>query len=111
MPRWSSSCCEIIERAFEGMQEIVGGFDLLPKAFFERLPHDVRLGAQVEAVEQDEDGVTVRYRTQAPFQRIRRLLHMPAAVQRVSSSRLCARPTRPRPGAKREPGRGVVADS
>jgi monoamine oxidase len=56
---------EIVGRAFEDMQEIVGGFDLLPQAFFRRLRQRVRFGAAVNAIEQDEHGVTVHYRSPA----------------------------------------------
>ena len=38
---------EIIGHAFEDMQEIVGGMDRLPQAFYERLRREVRLGAHV----------------------------------------------------------------
>jgi monoamine oxidase len=56
---------EIVGRAFEDMQEIVGGFDLLPQAFFRRLRDRVRFGAAVNAIEQDEHGVTVHHRSPA----------------------------------------------
>ena len=56
---------EIVGRAFEDMQEIVGGFDLLPRAFAGALDDRIRYGAKVTAVEQDERSVTVRYRTSA----------------------------------------------
>lgn len=51
--------------AFEDMQEIVGGMDRLPNAFFERLQDHVRLGAEVHAIDQDERSVTVHVKTQA----------------------------------------------
>ncbi|MDQ6778421.1 MAG: flavin monoamine oxidase family protein [Actinomycetota bacterium] len=54
---------EIVGRAFEDMQEVVGGMDRLPHALFTRLRTRVRLGAHVFAVEQDADGVTVHYQT------------------------------------------------
>ncbi|MDQ3991956.1 MAG: flavin monoamine oxidase family protein [Actinomycetota bacterium] len=54
---------EIVGRAFEDMQEIVGGFDRLPNAFYERLKENVRFGAEVHAIEQDENSVTVSYKT------------------------------------------------
>ena len=54
---------EIVGRAFEDMQEVVGGMDRLPNAFLQGLRHHVRLGAHVFAVDQHEDGVTVRFRT------------------------------------------------
>jgi monoamine oxidase len=54
---------ETLGRAFEDMQEIAGGMDLLPGAFYRRLRRHVRLGAHVVAVEQDAEGVTVRCRT------------------------------------------------
>jgi monoamine oxidase len=53
---------EIVGRAFEDMQEVVGGMDRLPAALFARLRSRVRLGAHVFAVEQDADGVTVHFR-------------------------------------------------
>ena len=56
---------EIIGGAFVDMQEIVGGMDRLPGAFYARLKPIVRFGAQVHTVEQDADSVTVRYRTHA----------------------------------------------
>lgn len=54
---------EILGRAFEDMQEIAGGMDLLPNAFYRGLRRHVRLGAQVVAVDQDAEHVSVRYRT------------------------------------------------
>lgn len=56
---------EIVGRAFEDMQEIVGGADRLPLAFFARLKDQIRLGAHVLAVAQDDHSVSVRYRTRA----------------------------------------------
>jgi monoamine oxidase len=45
------------------MQEIAGGTDLLPRAFYAQMPDRVRFGAEVHAIEHDEDSVTVHYRT------------------------------------------------
>ena len=45
--------------------QIKGGMDLLPKAIFECLKDHVHFGAVVHAVDQDEEGVTARYRTVA----------------------------------------------
>jgi monoamine oxidase len=56
---------EIVGRAFEDMQEIVGGFDLLPNAFYSHLKEDIRFGANVHAIEQDGDSVTVRFKTES----------------------------------------------
>ncbi len=56
---------EIIGRAFDDMQEVVGGMDRLTDAFYHRLKRHVRLGARVIAFEQGEDGVTVHYATKA----------------------------------------------
>jgi len=53
---------EIVGRSFEDMQEIVGGMDLLPKAFKENLKPYVRFGAAVTAIEQSPESVTVHYR-------------------------------------------------
>lgn len=54
---------EVLGLAFEDMQEIAGGMDLLPNAFYQRLRRHVRLGAQVVAVDQNADHVTVHYKT------------------------------------------------
>ncbi|HCO02172.1 MAG TPA: amine oxidase [Actinobacteria bacterium] len=54
---------EVVGKSFEDMQEIAGGMDLLPNAFYERMPQQVRFGAEVNAIEQDDHGVTVHYRT------------------------------------------------
>ena len=53
---------EIVGQRFEDMQEIVGGMDLLPNAFYENLKPYVRFGAEVTAIEQDPDSVTVHYK-------------------------------------------------
>ena len=53
---------EIVGRSFEDMQEIVGGMDLLPRAFYESLKREVRFGAEVTAIEQSPESVTVHYR-------------------------------------------------
>ena len=54
---------EIVGRPFEDMQEIVGGIDLLPRAFYAQMKDYVRFGAEVHAIEQSADGVTVHYKT------------------------------------------------
>jgi len=51
--------------AYTDMQEIAGGMDLLPNAFFGELKDEIRLGANVFAIDQDTDGVTVHYKTEA----------------------------------------------
>ena len=56
---------EIVGHAFEDMQEIAGGMDQLPNAFYHRLRRHVRLGSQVVAIAQDREQVTVHYRTAA----------------------------------------------
>jgi monoamine oxidase len=56
---------EDLGRAFEDMQEIVGGMDLLPRAFYSQLQERIRFGAEVFAMEQDSDGVTVHFKTEA----------------------------------------------
>ena len=53
---------EIVGRSFEDMQEIAGGMDLLPDAFYQQLKPNIRFGAEVTALEQDDDSVTVHYR-------------------------------------------------
>jgi monoamine oxidase len=52
-------------RAFEDMQEIVGGMDNLPNAFYHQIPDRVRFGAEVHAIDQDADGVTVHFKTES----------------------------------------------
>jgi monoamine oxidase len=54
---------EIVGRSFEDMQEIAGGMDRLPDAFYQQLKRYIRFGAVVESIEQDEHSVTVHYRT------------------------------------------------
>ena len=56
---------EDIGRAYVDMQEIVGGMDGLPNAFYAQLQDEVHLGAEVFAIEQDPDGVKVHYKTEA----------------------------------------------
>ncbi|GAA0983334.1 FAD-dependent oxidoreductase [Acrocarpospora macrocephala] len=54
---------EIIGRAFEDMQEIVGGSDRLPTALYQQIKDQVRFGHEVHAIEQDADGVRLHVRT------------------------------------------------
>ncbi|WP_283135223.1 flavin monoamine oxidase family protein [Rhizohabitans arisaemae] len=54
---------EIIGRAFEDMQEIEGGSDRLPTAFYHELRNHIRFGHEVTAVEQDDHSVTVHVKT------------------------------------------------
>ena len=56
---------EIVGRSFEDMQEIVGGMDLLPRAFYAQVAENVRFGAEIMSIEQSPDDVTVHYRTHA----------------------------------------------
>jgi monoamine oxidase len=56
---------EDIGGAYVDMQEIAGGMDLLPNAFYDHLRDEIRLGANVFAIDQDPDGVTVHYKTEA----------------------------------------------
>jgi monoamine oxidase len=56
---------EDIGKAYVDMQEIVGGMDLLPNAFFHDLQREVHLGAEVFAIEQGVDEVIVHYKTEA----------------------------------------------
>jgi monoamine oxidase len=62
---------EDIGRAYVDMQEIEGGMDRLPNAFYERLQPEIRMGAEVFAIEQDPDGVTVHYKTEASRSSVR----------------------------------------
>ncbi|MCG5218682.1 flavin monoamine oxidase family protein [Streptosporangium sp. KLBMP 9127] len=54
---------EIIGRAFEDMQEIEGGADRLPTAFYQELKSHIRFGHEVIAIEQDDRSVTLQVRT------------------------------------------------
>jgi monoamine oxidase len=56
---------EVLGGAYTDTQEIVGGMDLLPMAFYERLKDGIHLGTEVLALEQDETSVTVHARTGA----------------------------------------------
>ena len=68
---------EDLGRAFEDMQEIVGGMDLLPRAFFGQLRERVRFGAEVHSIEQDAESVTVHFKTEAGhFSERARLRHL-----------------------------------
>jgi monoamine oxidase len=53
---------EIVGKSFEDMQEIAGGMDLLPQAFYEQVKPYVRFGAAVTSIEQDPESVTVHYK-------------------------------------------------
>ena len=52
-------------KAYEDMQEIVGGSDGLPNSFYAELADRVRFGAEVHAIDQDTDSVTVHFKTEA----------------------------------------------
>jgi monoamine oxidase len=56
---------EDLGKAFEDMQEIVGGMDLLPNAFYREVQDRMRFGAEVFAIDQDTDSVTVHYKTES----------------------------------------------
>ena len=56
---------EDIGGAYVDMQEIAGGMDHLPNAFYRELSAEVRLGSEVFAIDQDPDSVTVHYKTEA----------------------------------------------
>jgi monoamine oxidase len=62
---------EDLGKAYVDMQEIAGGMDQLPNAFFGELQREVRLGAEVFAIDQDPDSVTVHYKTEAGRYRVR----------------------------------------
>lgn len=51
--------------AYVDMQEIAGGMDRLPNAFYGHLQDEVRFGANVYALDQDADGVTVHFKTES----------------------------------------------
>ncbi|MEO7119179.1 MAG: flavin monoamine oxidase family protein [Candidatus Limnocylindrales bacterium] len=56
---------EDLGKAYVDMQEIAGGMDLLPNAFYAELQQEVRLGAEVFAIDQDPNSVTVHFKTEA----------------------------------------------
>jgi monoamine oxidase len=56
---------EDLGRAFEDMQEIVGGMDNLPNAFYREIGDRIRFGAEVHAIDQDTDSVTIHYKTES----------------------------------------------
>jgi monoamine oxidase len=56
---------EELGQAYVDMQEIVGGMDRLPEAFYRELEREVRLGTEVFAIDQDADSVSVQYKTEA----------------------------------------------
>lgn len=51
--------------AYVDMQEIAGGMDALPNAFYGHLRDETRFGANVFALDQDPDGVTVHFKTES----------------------------------------------
>jgi monoamine oxidase len=51
--------------AYVDMQEIAGGMDGLPNAFYAHLQDEVRFGANVFAIHQDPDGATVHFKTES----------------------------------------------
>jgi monoamine oxidase len=57
--------------AYVDMQEIAGGMDRLPNAFYGQLGDEVRFGANVFALDQDSEGVSVHFKTEAGRYRIR----------------------------------------
>ena len=56
---------ESLGKAFVDMQEIVGGMDRLPCAFFDKIEPRIRFGAEVEAIDQSDTEVTIHYKTVA----------------------------------------------
>ncbi len=56
---------EDLGKAYMDMQEIVGGMDRLPNAFYGELQGEVRLGAEVYALDQDDRSVTAHYKTES----------------------------------------------
>ena len=55
---------EDLGKFYEDMFEIAGGTDLLADAFYPPLQEDIRFGAEVKAIDQDERSVTVHYKTE-----------------------------------------------
>lgn len=62
---------------------IVGGNDLLPRAFAQGLAEDIRYGHHVTAISQDESGISVRVRGHAePLRAERAIVTLPFTVLR-----------------------------
>jgi monoamine oxidase len=63
------ACTEVLRedfgKAYVDMQEIVGGMDRLPHAFYRELGGRIRFGAEVTSIDQDDGSVTVHYETKA----------------------------------------------
>jgi monoamine oxidase len=51
--------------AYVDMQEIAGGMDQLPNAFYAELAPHIRLGAEVFAIDQGPDSVSVHFKSEA----------------------------------------------
>ena len=56
---------EDLGRAYVDMQEIVGGMDRLADGFYHAMEDRIRFGAEVFAIDQDPDSVTIHYKTEA----------------------------------------------
>lgn len=56
---------EMIGQAYEDVQEIAGGMDQLPLAFYQHLKPHIRLGTQVLALDRGPESVVIRARTAA----------------------------------------------
>lgn len=54
---------EVVDKAFENLYQIEGGTDRLTDALYAELAPQVRLGAVVRAIDQDDDSVTAHYET------------------------------------------------
>jgi monoamine oxidase len=55
---------EDLGRFYEDMFEVVGGTDVLAKAFYGPLQDCIRFGAEVKAIDQDDSSVTVHFKTE-----------------------------------------------
>ncbi|GGQ43762.1 flavin monoamine oxidase family protein [Couchioplanes azureus] len=76
---------EVIGQAYENPQEIAGGMDQLPRAFYERLKAHIRFGTEVVAIAQDADQVVVRARvggTATEFRASHAICTLPFSVLR-----------------------------
>ncbi len=56
---------EEVGKFYHDLSQIVGGSDRLPRAFSAELQNEIRFGAEVTALDQDENSVTAHYRTHA----------------------------------------------
>lgn len=58
---------ETLGQAYQDLQEIPGGMDQLPMAFYQRIKDCIHFGTEIVRLERDETSVTVRARTASRY--------------------------------------------